>query len=60
MAVTVWKGLGYYMVIYLAGLQGLPADLYEGGGNRRLGRLEEALGYYAAADETLYIFGVGH
>ncbi len=29
MAVTVWKGLGYYMVIYLAGLQGLPADLYE-------------------------------
>ncbi|HEY9828052.1 MAG TPA: sugar ABC transporter permease [Stenomitos sp.] len=29
MAVTVWKGLGYYMVIYLAGLQGIPADLYE-------------------------------
>lgn len=29
MAVTVWKGLGYYMVIYLAGLQGISADLYE-------------------------------
>ncbi|PSR16219.1 lactose ABC transporter permease [filamentous cyanobacterium CCP3] len=29
MAVTVWKGLGYYMVIYLAGLQGIPQDLYE-------------------------------
>ena len=29
MVVTVWKGLGYYMVIYLAGLQGIPADLYE-------------------------------
>ena len=29
MAVTIWKGLGYYMVIYLAGLQGIPADLYE-------------------------------
>jgi len=27
MAVTIWKGLGYYMVIYLAGLQGIPADL---------------------------------
>ncbi len=27
--VTVWKGLGYYMVIYLAGLQGIPAHLYE-------------------------------
>ncbi|MEO1148375.1 MAG: sugar ABC transporter permease [Cyanobacteria bacterium J06638_22] len=29
MAVTVWKGLGYYMVIYLAGLQAIPKDLYE-------------------------------
>lgn len=29
MLVTVWKGLGYYMVIYLAGLQSIPADLYE-------------------------------
>jgi putative chitobiose transport system permease protein len=29
MAVTVWKGLGYYMTIYLAGLQSIPADLYE-------------------------------
>jgi putative chitobiose transport system permease protein len=29
MAVTVWKGLGYYMVIYLAGLQSIPTELYE-------------------------------
>jgi putative chitobiose transport system permease protein len=29
MVVTVWKGLGYYMVVYLAGLQAIPADLYE-------------------------------
>jgi putative chitobiose transport system permease protein len=29
MAVTIWKGLGYYMVIYLAGLQGIPQELYE-------------------------------
>lgn len=29
MAVTIWKGLGYYMVIYLAGLQGISEDLYE-------------------------------
>ena len=29
MFVTIWKGLGYYMVIYLAGLQSIPADLYE-------------------------------
>ncbi len=29
MIVTIWKGLGYYMVIYLAGLQTIPAELYE-------------------------------
>ena len=29
MLVTFWKGLGYYMVIFLAGLQGIPAELYE-------------------------------
>ena len=29
MAVVVWRGIGYYMVIYLAGLQAIPADLYE-------------------------------
>lgn len=29
MVVTIWKGLGYYMVIYLAGLQAIPQDLYE-------------------------------
>ncbi|WP_017325050.1 carbohydrate ABC transporter permease [Synechococcus sp. PCC 7336] len=28
-AVTVWKGLGYYMVIYLAGLQSIPQNVYE-------------------------------
>ncbi|QKY69991.1 carbohydrate ABC transporter permease [Lentibacillus sp. CBA3610] len=29
MVVTIWKGLGYYMVIYLAGLQSIHSDLYE-------------------------------
>ncbi|HBH73466.1 MAG TPA: lactose ABC transporter permease [Synechococcales bacterium UBA10510] len=29
MLLTVWKGLGYYMVIFLAGLQGIPGELYE-------------------------------
>ena len=29
MLVTIWKGLGYYMVIYLAGLQAIPGELYE-------------------------------
>ena len=29
MAVTAWSGLGYYMIIYLAGLQAIPRHLYE-------------------------------
>ena len=29
MVVTIWKGLGYYMVIYLAGLQSISPELYE-------------------------------
>jgi putative chitobiose transport system permease protein len=29
MAVTVWKAAGYYMVLYLAGLQSLPKELEE-------------------------------
>src|SRR5207244_11528042 len=28
-AVSIWKNLGYYMVIYLAALQGVPQDLDE-------------------------------
>lgn len=27
--VTIWQGLGYYMLFYLAGLQSVPTDLYE-------------------------------
>lgn len=27
--VSVWKGMGYYMILYLAGLQGIPSELYE-------------------------------
>ena len=29
MLVTIWKGLGYYMVIFLAGLQNIPTELYD-------------------------------
>ncbi len=27
--VSVWRSAGYYMVMYLAGLQGVPSELYE-------------------------------
>lgn len=29
MIVVIWAGIGYDMVIFLAGLQGIPVDLYE-------------------------------
>ncbi|NJN17926.1 MAG: sugar ABC transporter permease [Oscillochloris sp.] len=29
MAMTTWMGVGYYMVIFLAGLQAIPTDLYD-------------------------------
>jgi multiple sugar transport system permease protein len=29
---SVWKSMGYYMIIYLAGLQGISIDLYEAAG----------------------------
>ena len=28
---SIWQGVGFQMVIYLAGLQGIPAELYEAG-----------------------------
>ncbi|MFT8650023.1 MAG: sugar ABC transporter permease [Bifidobacterium psychraerophilum] len=28
-AITVWKNFGYFMVIFIAGLQGISAELYE-------------------------------
>ena len=31
-AITIWKGLGYYMIIYLASLQSIPGDIYESAG----------------------------
>ena len=29
MFITLWQGLGYYMMMYLAGLQGIPSELSE-------------------------------
>ena len=31
MVLSVWQGVGFQMVIYLAGLQGIPNELYEAG-----------------------------
>ena len=29
MALTIWLGVGYYMMIFLAGLQNIPEELYD-------------------------------
>ena len=47
MLVTLWKGLGYYMVIFLAGLQGIPGELYEAA------ELDGSEGWHKHLDITL-------
>lgn len=43
MLVTMWKGLGYYMMIYLAGLQGIPAEMEEAAAIDGANRLQTIL-----------------
>jgi putative chitobiose transport system permease protein len=43
MAVTVWSGMGYYMVIYLAGLQSIPTHLYEAAEVEGVARWQQTL-----------------
>ncbi|MGL4231854.1 MAG: carbohydrate ABC transporter permease [Casimicrobium sp.] len=43
MAVTAWSGMGYYMVIYLAGLQSIPEHLYEAAELEGVSRWKQAL-----------------
>ena len=51
MLVTLWKGLGYYMVIFLAGLQGIPKELYEAA------ELDGSEGWRQHLDITLPLMG---
>ena len=51
MLVTLWKGLGYYMVIFLAGLQGIPQELYEAA------ELDGSEGWRKHVDITLPLMG---
>ena len=54
MFITVWQGLGYYMMMYLAGLQSIPKEIVEPPmwtAPRRSGIFP----YQAAAAQTLYL-----
>ncbi len=44
MALTVWKGLGYYMVIYLAALGNVPHELHEAAAVDGAGALRRFVG----------------
>ncbi len=41
MSVTVWRGIGYYMVMFLAGLQSIPEELYEAAAIDGAGRFQQ-------------------
>lgn len=41
MALTIWLGLGYYMMIFLAGLQNIPEDLYDAASMDGCNRLQK-------------------
>ena len=43
LAVTIWSGMGYYMVIYLAGLQAIPRHLYEVADVEGVGKFQQLI-----------------
>lgn len=43
MIVTIWRGVGFYMVIFLAGLQAIPRELYEAAAIDGANRLRQHL-----------------
>jgi len=51
MILTIWKNAGYYMLFYLAGLQTIPAELYEAG------RIEGASGWRQFQSITFPLLG---
>ena len=50
----IWKNAGFFMVIFLAGLQNIPAQYYEA--NRRRQPVPAVPPYYASASEPHHVF----
>src|SRR5690625_7052599 len=42
--VTVWKNIGYFLVIYYAGIQAIPAELYEASAVHGAPRIQQLFG----------------
>ena len=47
--VITWKYIGFAIILFLAGLQGIPQRAARGGGDRRRNELDEAALHHAAA-----------
>ena len=59
-AVTLWIRVGFTMIIYLAGLQGVPVELYEAGAGRGRGRLAALPLHHPAAARTGDVLPADH
>ena len=62
-SMVVWRWTGYNAIIYLAGLQAIPNDLYEAAKIDGANTVQQFLPYYDSfieADYTLYRFDDDH
>jgi multiple sugar transport system permease protein len=57
MAMAVWRGLGFLMIIFLAGLQTIPKDLYEAAEVDGAGRLQRFWGITVPMMRPTLLFG---
>jgi multiple sugar transport system permease protein len=57
MAMAIWRGLGFLMIIFLAGLQTIPKDLYEAAEVDGAGRLQRFWGITVPLMRPTLLFG---
>jgi multiple sugar transport system permease protein len=57
MAMAIWRGLGFLMIIFLAGLQTIPSDLYEAAEVDGAGRLQRFWGITVPMMRPTLLFG---
>ena len=57
MAMAIWRGIGFLMIIFLAGLQTIPEDLYEAAKVDGAGRLQRFWGITVPLMRPTLLFG---
>ena len=58
--VSIWKYMGYYMIVYLAALQGISSSLYEAAQIRRSQWLAETVVYYDSNADPNHILRIDY